>query len=99
MDGWRVVDISSALGCPHTAVKSVLYKDAYSSLRDEYDYDNRPRKKESVSDEAIIKLCKLLEFGGYTAEQIKEETGISLSLIDKIKNRERYKTISKSFQF
>jgi hypothetical protein len=98
MDGWRAKDIATALGIPLGGVKQVVFGDSYQDIRREYPWEERPTKSRTISDEIVLKICRMLE-QRLSYKEISDNTGISKGKISNIKNRVTYKYISQSFHF
>jgi hypothetical protein len=98
MGGTRKKDIIQILGITEGQYRWFVYSDTYKHIRDEYDWENRPLKSASISDEAVIKICSLLE-DKVTVKEISRETGVDTKKIRNIKNRITYRHFSESFVF
>lgn len=100
MDGWRRVDIAESMGLTLNQVKYILGSDHYEHYKEDFDWDNRPTKRQSLSDEKVLHICKLLENGETSYNKIIQEVGgINKAHIYTIKKRKTYKYLSESFNF
>lgn len=98
MDGHRTSDICSALGITKGVYRSIVYGGFYEHIKGEYDFDNHPRKCRQITDDKVIKVCKLLE-AGLTYKEISDKTGVSTGSVGSIKRRKIYRMLSESFNF
>ena len=53
----------------------------------------------TISNKTAIKICELLQSGEYNYKEISKITNSSYSIVKKIKNRYRWKEISKNYDF
>lgn len=92
--------ISSLTSVPKDTIYHIRKHDIWTKISDNYDIDNYTvvtgRK---YSQERIHSVCKLLEEGIKTHEEISLETGVNKSLISNIKNRHRWRSISRFYNF
>lgn len=98
MDGQRKKDICSTLDITDGAYRSIVYDDFYSHIKEEYDFDNHPRKAVQITTDKVVKICEMLE-KKMPYKEISEITGVSSGSIGQIKRRKIYRMLSESFKF
>lgn len=98
MDGVRSKDICSTLGISKSVFRWIVYGGTYTHIKNEYDFENHPKKYQQITDDKVIKICKMLE-NGESYKDISSVTGVSTASIGKIKNRKIYRVFSESFNF
>lgn len=100
MDGWRRKDVAEALGMTIGQISHIADSEYYRHIRDDFDWDKRPTKRESLSDDKVLHICRLLESGQKSYNKIIEDVGnINKGHIYTIKTRKCYKYLSDSFSF
>lgn len=97
MEGWKHRDIEESLGLDKFAVKSIVCRDTYKHVVDEYDIKNSPSNSRKISVEKVIEICKMIE-SGCSGKEICEKTGVLKSTISGIKNRKLYASITTNFK-
>ena len=92
--------ISALTSVPKDTIYHIRQHDIWTKISDNYDIDNYTvvtgRK---YSQERIHAVCKLLEQGTMTLKEIEQETGVTSSLISNIRNKYRWRSISRFYNF
>lgn len=98
MAGWTYRDIAESLGIERHTVKSIVQRDNYNHVTDEYDLDNSPVNSRRLSTEKVLKICEELE-KGTSGKEIARIFSITPSAVSSIRNRKVYADLSSNYSF
>lgn len=97
-DGFRVCDVSTMTGLCRRGLQFMRDGERkWGFLSKEYDF-SKLSKKEQLSVEKIVDICKLLEQGS-SINSVSERLQVERKIVSGIKNRTTHSSISKSFCF
>ena len=104
---YSIKQISDLTGVDIHTVFSIFERKLWKSVSKDYDFSNYNVKSDRRTNcplrkyeiDKIHEICKLLEDGELTMNEISNKTGVSNGLIQKIKYRSIYQDISKGYNF
>lgn len=76
----------------------VIHGRTYQGIREECGWDNRPFRRETLSFETVITICKMLQ-DGKSPKEISEMLHVPKWKVVSIKGRRSFREISESFTF
>lgn len=97
-DGYRVCDISAMTGLDRRCIQFLRDGERrWGFLANEYDF-SRVQRKQKISVEMIVDICKLLEYGE-TINSTANKCGVDRKVVSGIFNRKTHVGVSAGFKW
>lgn len=98
VDGFRPIEIARLLNLPRHTIKNVRSGQQYKDIIKFYDFEKISKKYNRISVTKVTRICELLAIGVEDSE-IVISLGITKNILDDIKNRKTYQSITQEYLF
>ena len=95
--GESAIKIADSYNIPKQTVYRILNGVHNKHISSQYDFSNYDNRQ-ITSDDKVHEICRLLQ-EGKTTKEVSDKTGVTRTVIQKIRNRKQYTEISSQYSF